>query len=308
MIKKTFYITILSASSLLLVLSFFHYHADLPLKELKARYTYSDSHFVEVQDMHVHYRRSGAGVPLLLIHGTGSSLHTWEGWTEELKEDFEIVSLDLPAFGLTGPHPKSNYSIPAYVDFLNEFVEAIGLDTFYLAGNSLGGFIAWEYALAHPDKARKLILVCSAGWPRQQALPLALRLGRTPVVKDIMKHVTPRPMFEKTLREVYFDDSKITDELVDRYFELFLHQGNRQAYIDRIAQPQEADPKRLAQLDIPVLIQWGVHDPWIPVSDAYLFLDVLPNARLIPYDNAAHVPMEEIPEQTAADARGFLLE
>ena len=115
-------------------------------------------------------------------------------------------------------------------------------------------------------------------------------------------------MFEKTLREVYFDDSKITDELVDRYFELFLHQGNRQAYIDRIAQPQEADPKRLAQLDIPVLIQWGVHDPWIPVSDAYLFLDVLPNARLIPYDNAAHVPMEEIPEQTAADARGFLLE
>ena len=123
-----------------------------------------------------------------------------------------------------------------------------------------------------------------------------------------MKRVTPRPMFRKTLREVYYDDSKVTDELVDRYFELFLRPGNRQAYIDRIAQPQEAEPRRLEQLNIPVLIQWGVHDGWIPLADAYRFEEVLPNARLITYEHAGHVPMEEIPGQTAADARAFLLE
>ena len=306
--KKILPITLMLAGASLLALVFFHYHSGLPLQELKARYTYPDSHFVEVQGMNVHYRKSGAGVPLLLIHGTGSSLHTWEGWATELKDSFEAVSLDLPAFGLTGPHPQRDYSIQAYVSFLHEFVETIGLDTFYLAGNSLGGFIAWEYALAHPDEARKLILICSAGWPRQQPLPFSLRLARTPIVKDVMKRVTPRPMFRKTLREVYYDDSKVTDELVDRYFELFLRPGNRQAYIDRIAQPQEAEPRRLEQLNIPVLIQWGVHDGWIPLTDAYRFEEVLPNARLITYEHAGHVPMEEIPGQTAADARAFLLE
>lgn len=306
MIKRALYIALALTSALLLALVIIHYHSDMPLEELKARYTYPDSRFVEVQGMNVHYRRTGAGAPLLLLHGTGSSLHTWEGWTEELRDSFELISLDLPAFGLTGPHPERDYSIPSYVRFLDGFVEAIGLDTFYLAGNSLGGLIAWEYCLSHPDKARKLVLVCSAGWPRQQQLPLALRLARMPVVKDIMKRVTPRPMFRKTLREVYYDDSKVTEGQVSRYFELFLRPGNRQAYIDRVAQPQEAAPERLARLNIPVLIQWGVHDKWIPFADARRFEEILPNARLASYENAGHVPMEEIPEQTAADARGFL--
>lgn len=307
MIKKTFLFILALIAGLLFALAAVHYHSDIPLEELKARYAYPDSRFVEVQGMDVHYRRSGSGAPLLLLHGTGSSLHTWEGWTEALRDSFEVVSPDLPAFGLTGPHPRRDYSIGAYVDFLDDFAEAVGLDTFYLAGNSLGGFIAWEYALAHPEKARKLVLICSAGWPRQQRLPLALRLARTPVVKDIMKRVTPKPMFRKTLREVYYDDGKIADSTVNRYFELFLRPGNRQAYIDRIAQPQEAAPQRLARLDAPVLIQWGEHDRWIPLEDARRFEAILPHARLIIYNDAGHVPMEEIPERTAADARAFLL-
>ena len=256
--------------------------------------------------MNVHYRRSGKGAPLVLLHGTGASLHTWEGWTKALKDSFELISLDLPAFGLTGPNPQGDYSIEAYTRFLDAFVEAVELDSFYLAGNSLGGFIAWEYALAHPEKTRKLILICSAGWPRRKGLPFAMRLSRTPVVKDIMKRVTPRPMFRRTLKEVYYDDRKINDSLANRYFELFLRPGNRQAYINRIAQPQEADPQQLARLEIPVLIQWGAHDAWIPLSDAYRFEETLPNARLIIYDNAGHLPMEEIPEPTSKDARIFL--
>ncbi len=308
MIKKALSFTLGLAAALILALLLSHYHSNIPLEELKARYTYPDSRFVEIQGMKVHYRRSGAGVPLLLIHGTGSSLHTWEGWTEELRDSFEAISLDLPAFGLTGAHPKSDYSISAYVEFLQDFTKTTGLDTLYIAGNSLGGFIAWKYALAHPEKVRKLILICSAGWPREKSLPFAMRLARTPVVKDIMKKVTPKPMFRKTLREVYYDDSKITDSLVNRYFELFLRPGNRQAYIDRIAQPQEAEPQRLAGLSIPVLIQWGVHDEWIPLGDAYRFDEILPDSRLITYDNAGHVPMEEIPRETARDARLFLEE
>lgn len=308
MIKKALYLTLGLAAALILALLLFHYHSNIPLEELKARYTYPDSRFVDIQGMKVHFRRSGVGPPLLLLHGTGSSLHTWEGWTEALRDSFEVISLSLPAFGLTGPHPRRDYSISAYVDFIQDFTESAGLDTLYLAGNSLGGFIAWEYALAHPEKVRKLILICSAGWPRQKSLPFALRLARTPVVKDIMKRVTPRPMFRKTLQEVYYDDSKITDSLVTRYFELFLRPGNRQAYIDRIAQPQEAEPQRLAGLGIPVLIQWGAHDEWIPLEDADRFEATLPDSRLITYDNAGHVPMEEIPGQTAADAREFLEE
>ncbi len=291
---------------LILGLALAFYQPDIPLEKLKEKYTYSDSGFVDVQGMPAHYRRTGAGRPLLLLHGTGASLHTWEGWTEQLQDSFEVISVGLPAFGLTGPHPGQDYSIEAYTSFLHAFAREMNISEFFLAGNSLGGFIAWEYALAHPQQVKGLILICAAGWPREKSLPLVMRLARIPVLNTLMTKITPKPMFRSSLREVYFDDSKLTDTLVQRYYELFLRPGNRRAYIHRLSQPQQSNPSELKTLSLPVLIQWGIHDEWIPLEDAYRFKEVLPNASLKVYDQAGHVPMEEIPKPTAADARAFM--
>ena len=291
---------------MILGIAVWNYHADVPVAVLKAQYTYPDSKFIDIDGMPVHYRRTGAGPSLLLLHGTGASLHTWEGWTERLQDSFELVSVDLPAFGLTGPQPQGDYSIGAYVHFVEAFTQAVGVDSFHLAGNSLGGLIAWEYALAHPEKVRKLILIDAAGWPKTTPVSLGFRLARMPVVGDVLEKVTPRAMFYKSLREVYYNDDKVTDSLTSRYFDLFLRQGNREAFVARARQPQHGDPQRLAGFNHPTLLQWGAEDAWIPLADAYRFQEVLPQAELIVYPETGHVPMEERPEETARDVRAFL--
>ena len=291
---------------LLLVLLLGNCYAERKVSELRETYTYPESAFLEVQGMPVHYRRVGDGPHLLLLHGTGATLHTWEGWTAALRDSFDIVSVTLPAFGLTGPQPDGDYSIDAYVDFLEVFTTQIGLDSFYLAGNSLGGLIAWEYALAHPQQVQKLVLLNAAGWPRDQAMPLAMRLARLPGFKWLLQRVTPKSLFRKSLREVYANPDRISDTLVDRYFQLFLREGNRRAYVQRLNQPRQSDPQQLRQLDMPTLILWGEKDAWIPVAEAYRFKAVLPHAKLKIYPDAGHVPMEEWPQRTARDVGAFL--
>lgn len=278
------------------------------LEELKKRYTYPGSGFAKVMGMEVHYRMKGEGPTLLLLHGTGASLHTWEAWTHQLEGQFRVVSLDLPGFGLTGPRPDGDYSIPGYVAFLNAFALELQLDSFHLAGNSLGGLIAWQYAAAFPNQVGKLILIDPAGMPRDQPVPLAIRLAKWPLISGLMQYITPRWLFRKSLLEVYADDSKVTPPLVDRYFELFLRPGNRRAYVERARQMKERHPvEKLRKLPMPALIQWGAEDEWIPVAHAGFFKAAIPDATLIVYPGTGHVPMEEIPEHTAEDALQFLL-
>lgn len=283
-----------------------NYHAEQPVGELRAAYTYPASAFAEVMGMPVHYRRVGDGPFLLLLHGTGATLHTWEGWTRELRDSFEVISVTLPAFGLTGPRPDADYSIPAYVDFVEAFAQKLDLRQFHLAGNSLGGLIAWEYALVHPERVQKLILLNASGWPRDKEMPLAMRLARKPVFKQLLQRITPKALFRKSLREVYANPDRISDTLVDRYFDLFLREGNRRAYVQRLNQSYQPDPNQLSELNIPTFILWGEQDAWIPVADAYRFDEVLPNSQLLIYPDAGHVPMEEWPVRTAEDVRIFL--
>ncbi len=287
----------------------FNYHPDISVDRLKEKYTYPDSRFVPVQEMNVHYRVTGQGPAVVLLHGTGASLHTWEVWTEELKNDFTIISLDLPAFGLTGPFPDRDYQIRHYTEFLDAFTTAIALDSFALGGNSLGGLIAWRFALDYPQKVRQLILLDAAGIPEKESgdAPLAFRLAKQPTLAAIMQKVTPKALFKKSLHEVYGDPDKVTPVLLQRYFELFRRPGNRQAYVDRINQNDTiTNPDRLQAVYQPTLILWGEKDAWISVANAYAFADRLPNDSLIIYPEVGHLPMEEIPVQTANDVREFL--
>jgi len=288
----------------------FNYHPDISIERLKDKYTYPDSRFVAVEGMDVHYRAAGQGPVLLLLHGTGASLHTWEIWTEELRDSFTIISLDLPAFGLTGPFPDREYSIAHYSSFINLFAQAINIDSFALGGNSLGGLIAWKFASDYPAKVKELILLDAAGIPKpvDGETPLAFRLAKNPVLATIMQKVTPKSLFRKSLHEVYGDPAKVTPELLQRYFELFRRPGNRQAYVDRINQNEaRIDPSLLKNITQPSLILWGENDEWIPVENANVFSELLPNDTVIIYPGVGHLPMEEIPAQTAQDVRNFLM-
>lgn len=292
---------------ILLIIIFSQYRSDISVNELKPLYTNTESKFIEVDGMQVHYRIEGNGPPLVLLHGTAASLHTWEGWVKELKGEFRIISLDLPAFGLTGPNPTHDYTIKYYVDFLHRFMDRIGIYQFDLAGNSLGGQIAWNYALAFPHQVKKLVLIDAAGYSLNRKIPFVFTLARTPVVKELFAKITPKFMIKKSILDVYGNDELVTDELVERYYKFTLRAGNRQAFIDRANTTFTYQTERIPEITTPTLILWGEDDQWIPLEHGRLFNKEIPNSQLITYPGVGHVPMEEAPTKTAEDARAFLV-
>lgn len=278
---------------------------DIPVQQLVSKYTGPSSHFLDVDGLSVHYRDQGQGPPLVLLHGTGASLHTWDAWTAALSAHHRVVRMDLPGFGLTGPSRTGDYSVQAYVTFLASFCQRLGLQRFALAGNSLGGQVAWNYALAHPDQVTDLILVDPAGFPVAKPA-LVFRLARIPVLSGLLTALDPGPMVRRSLREAYGDPHRVTAELRERYRDLALREGNRGAFVERA---QKVEPDRTATLPhiaARTLILWGDQDRFLPPSDAQRFLHAIPGARLVIYPGIGHVPMEEIGEKSAADVEAFL--
>ena len=275
------------------------YSPDIPVSTLKKTYANEHSKFIAIDGMEVHYRDEGYGQPIILIHGTGASLHTWDNWTEELKKTFRVIRLDLPAYGLTGPHPENKYTIPYYSDFLNKFVDSLKVNNFILAGNSLGGSIAWYYVTENEEKVVLLSLLNSGGFFSQdKGSPLVFELARAPVIKDILRYVTPRFFIKNTLKEVYHDESKLTDKKIDTYRDLILREDNREAFIYRSKNKSVNYTDRLNEIKIPTQILWGDNDAWIPVENAKLFAEKIPNVKVDIMKDTGHIPMEERPEES----------
>ncbi len=302
LLRRIVLIVVLGASGFL----FLSYHDDIPVETLKALYGQQPSMFVDIDGMSVHYRIEGEGMPLVLIHGTAASLHTWDVWTEQLKSDFKIIRFDLPAFGLTGPSPDGRYSLDFYAGFVDKLLNKLEVDSFHVAGNSLGGAIAWYYTVKYPEKVNKLILVDASGHPKEDGPPLIFKLAQNAAFSSFFKSFTPKFIIENNLKAVYHDDAKVDQALVDRYFHMALREGNRQAFVDRANEKFTDHSDLIRNITVPTLIQWGKHDTWVPLADGQLFQNKIHDSRLIVYDNAGHVPMEEIPVITARDAKAFL--
>ena len=285
------------------------YRSDLTVRELVERYTTPNSRQILVDGMRVNYRIEGNPsdtLPLVLLHGTGSMLQTWDNWVKLMQGQRRIIRLDLPGYGITGPHPTNEASGTYYADFVVRFMDRIGEKRCDLAGNSLGGNIAWHVALAYPDRVRKLILIDAAGYPfTSKSVPIGFKLARVPGIAGLVAKLTPDALFRSSLENVYFNDSLITDQLVQTYADLNRREGNRENFVKRKPQTDSLYHK-IGQIRQPTLIMWGLHDDLIPPASGERFHHDLPNDTLIVYPNAGHVPMEEIPAQTAKDALLFL--
>ncbi len=286
-------------------------YRDIPIETLRGKYANKDSRFIQIQGMPVHVRvegNSADAIPLLLLHGTGASLHTWDGWVSEMKSSKRIIRLDLPAFGLTGPSPDGKYSMDKFRSVLLEVLDSLGVGQVDIAGNSLGGYIAWYIALQNPERVRKLILIDAVGYPlAQSAKPIAFRLAGVPFLNKIFTYITPRFIVRNSIRDLYADKGKVSENLVDRYFELSLRPGNRQAFVDRSTSFSiDSSYTRIHSILQPTLILWGKEDHFVPESMALLFHNDLANDTLIVLPDNGHMPMEESPQITAAIALEFL--
>lgn len=307
-LKSKAFIIIASILLIWVVANVILYEPDLPVEQLKAEYANAQSKFIEIDGMQVHYRIEGEGEPLILVHGTGAMLQTWDDWVNLLSLHYKIIRMDIPAFGLTGPRPDNVYNDSMYTDFLNQFVTKLEIDSFNLAGNSLGGLIAWKYAAAYPQKVKKLILVDPGGFHsrNQKGGSFIFKLARNyPTITDMVSKTGTHYFVEKTLREVYSDDSKITEHYKEMYARLNQRAGNRHAFVERAKYVHESDEAELAPITAPTLVMWGKDDVLIDVAEAEHFKKIA-NSTFVVYEHVGHVPQEELPERSAADVLRFL--
>src|SRR5437588_7862 len=179
---------------------------DIPRATLEAKYASMPSQFVTLADgtrAHVRDRGPRDARCLVLIHGSNASLFTWEPWARRLSDTFRVVTVDLPAHGLTGAVPNRDYSQEGMVKFMEEVAGALGLQRFAIGGNSMGGRVAALFAEEHPDRVTHVVLVASGGLPSKQVdpMPFAFRLMRTPVVNRVLLHITPRSLVVEGLND-----------------------------------------------------------------------------------------------------------
>ena len=297
---------------LLLVLFFVFRVPDTDPAEMRAKYATAPSQFVKLADgREIHLRDEGPrdAPVIVLLHGSNADLLTWQAWAERLRDEYRVVRFDQRGHGLTGPAPDDDYAITAFVDDVDLVADALGLQSFTLAGNSMGGGIAMRYAIANPDRLDALVLVDASGAPvqRKGSGNLAFSLATKPVIGDIMSQLLPRSLIAKSLSQSVSNQAVVTDEAIDRYWEMARYPGTRAATRKRFAQPRQPFAvEDVRAMQVPTLVMWGEEDALIPYDAAGWYMDNLPNATLVNYPGIGHIPMEEAPDRSASDLREWL--
>lgn len=275
---------------------------DIPVAELKAKYG-QDSRYIEVLGADVRIKESGRGEPLLLLHGFAASADTWDGWRSYLGTHYRVIAVDVPPFAITGPLPGRRMSPLELQNFMDALVAKLGLTRFYLGGNSLGGYIAWNYAVRHPENVKKLVLVDSAGYPHDKPFPV--KMMETPVVRNITAHFSPYFLVASSVHDVYGLRENVTEAQIQRYHDMMRRENSRAAVADLMS-ALHFDGQGVKDVKTPTLIIWGGQDRWIPPSHAELFHRDISGSQLIMFDELGHIPMEEDPARTALAAARFL--
>jgi len=288
---------------------------DRSVDSLVTRWAPPPSDFMYVKGQFVHFRDEGPKndpLPLVLVHGTASSLHTWQGWVGDLRARKRVITFDLPGFGLTGPftgqYPPGDYRADNLARFTLDFLDALHVQRFAIGGNSLGGEVAWRVAALAPPRVDRLILVDATGYKFvPEHIPVGFQLARVKGLNRLGEFLTPRSVVEDSVRDVYGDPSRVTGALVDRYFEMMMREGNRHALNLRMEViASDLAPERIRTLKLPTLILWGGKDRLVPPVNAGHFHADIAGSQLVVFPALGHVPHEEDASQSVAPVRVFL--
>jgi pimeloyl-ACP methyl ester carboxylesterase len=283
------------------------YTPDRPRAELEAKYAALPADFLQVAGVRLHVRDSGPkdAPAVILLHGFGSSLHTWEPWAQALSKSFRVIRYDLPGFGLTGPDPTGDYSDARGEQVLGALMDALAVHRAALVGNSMGGKLAWMFAAEHPERVWRLVLISPDGF----ASP-GFEYGKpasVPAVARLLPYVLPTALLRMNLAPAYGDPAALTDATLARYRDMMLVPGVRRAMLARMAQVVLQPPEPLLRrITAPTLLLWGERDGMIPFGNSRDYTAVLADSRVVAFADLGHVPMEEAPERSLAPVLAFL--
>jgi pimeloyl-ACP methyl ester carboxylesterase len=280
---------------------------DRPRGELEAKYLGSADDYREISGVRLHLRDSGPkdAPAVVLLHGFGSSLHTWEPWARELAKHYRVIRFDLPGAGLSGLDPRGDYSDARSLKVLDALLDALDIARATLVGNSLGGRLAWKFAATRPQRVAGLILISPDGF----ASP-GFEYGKPPdipVTLRLMTILLPKALLRMSLEPAYGDESHLSDALVTRYYDLLLAPGVRAAMLARMQQSVLVEPTPLlSRIEAPTLLLWGKKDRMIPFANSVDYLHAIPHSRLVSFPELGHVPHEEDPATSLAPVLTFL--
>ncbi|MET0342181.1 MAG: alpha/beta hydrolase [Polyangiales bacterium] len=269
------------------------------------------SRFMVIGGTRIHYTVAGRGPSLLLLHGVLGSLQSWDGWVEALAPHYRIIRIDLPGYGLSEQLPSDDYTPEYGVELIEQVRRQLHLERFSMAGNSLGGFLAWYYAAHYPERVDKLVLIDPIGYP--QKLPKLMALLALPMVGELAQRIAPRFVAARNVALVYGHPELVSAEIIARHQRLLAHGKNRGAMVRTFRRLRAYHEdfelcRKVGRVRAPTLLMWGARDRCVPPSLLDVWRRDLPTARVRIYAEAGHVPMEELPEQTARDAHAFLSE
>lgn len=302
-------IVLLLVAIVLLGLGLSLYTPDKPRDALEAKYAGPASEFLQVAGLRMHVRDTGPKTApvVILLHGLGSSLHTWEPWAQKLSLHFRVIRFDLPGFGLTGADPTGDYSDARGMAVLAGLMDALSVSRASLIGNSMGGKLAWQFAAAYPERVDRLVLISPDGFA-SPGFAYGQR-AEVPMLAKLLPYTMPTWMLRMNLVPAYGDKSLLTDAVVARYRDMMLAPGVRRALLQRTAQVRLEPPEPLLErIRAPTLLVWGERDALIPFSNAQDYLKAISNCRLVSFPELGHVPQEEAPARSLVPVAAFLAE
>lgn len=282
---------------------------DIPFATLEAKYGYPDSRYMDLPNgVRAHYRDIGPrdAPVIVLVHGFAASTHAWDGWAPELAKTYRVVELDLPGHGLT----RTSAAYVVRPDSLEAAVDGVthglGLTRFTLVGHSMGGEVAWTYALDHADRVQRLVLIDSSGWPTEGlGGGMIFKFLANPIGRRVLEQIEIRPLVTQALRSAYVDPKLVTKALIDRYVDLARAPGHRAILMGQRPKRAATAPD-LSAIHVPTLVMFGQDDRVIPPADGEKFHKAIPAATLILYPGVGHLPMEQIPARSLADLQAWL--
>jgi abhydrolase domain-containing protein 6 len=253
---------------------------------------------INIDGYQVSYYEGGQGDAVVLLHGMADEKNSFAAAAKELTGQFHVILPDLPGHGENVRDPARDYSIRGHAVFLEKFVDKLGLKSFSLGGNSMGGHVSAAYTLAHPQQVRKLILVNAPG----------LTLDDHVVYAGFGKKMETPEDFYAVMDRVLHKRPTLPGPIVQH---MIAQTNNSIGFINGLADAvkagQDFDLKdRVATIAAPTLILWGKHDKVVKFNVAQAYDERIPNSQLVILEDASHSPQLEIPEAVGKAISNFL--
>lgn len=260
----------------------------------------------------IFYGAIGEGPPVLLLHGFGGEIWVWEKQVAALSKRYRLYIPDLVGYGYSD-RPKVEYTPALFIDSIKQFMDHLDLRRASLIGNSMGGGIAWAFALTHPERVEKLVLIDSVPPDvirevRNPSFRWFLAIRDVPLLPRMAVALHTRGMLRATLMEMVFDDRLISDEVVERQYQIGRIAGTARVMTStaRHAEELKRYAGALSTLGKPTLIIWGEQDEVFPMAVGEQLYGVIKGSEMVAIKGSGHMPMWESPDQTNKGILDFL--